>query len=94
MVHAGTDPYGNDELTAVHVTVPAHVQTRGTTAKPSQSLRRSPVTMHVPADVAVLDGDEITWCGRALRAMGDAAYQLDLFTGRPVYGEVELEAVS
>ncbi|QXJ19612.1 hypothetical protein AGRA3207_000174 [Actinomadura graeca] len=94
MVRAGADPYGNDEVTAVEVNVAAHVQTRGNTAKPSQSLRRAPVTMHVPADVTVFDGDEITWAGRKLRVLGDVTHQLDLFTGAPAYGEVELEAVS
>ena len=94
MVRTGTDRYGNDQTSPVEVVTAAHIQARGNTATPEQSLRRTPVMMLVPADVQVLDGDEVDWSGRRLRVMGDATFQLDIFTGRPAYGEVELEAVS
>lgn len=94
MVRVGADPYGNDELAPVPVTVAAHVQTGGNTASPTASLRRAPLTMFVAAETAIGDGDEIDWSGRTFRVMGDATYQLDILTGHPAYGEVELEAVS
>ncbi|WP_242883979.1 hypothetical protein [Actinomadura litoris] len=94
MVPTATDRYGNDQVSPVAVETRAHIQTRGNTATPEQSLRHAPVLMVVPADCEVRDGDEIDWSGRTLRALGDVTYQLDLFTGRANYGEVELQAVS
>jgi hypothetical protein len=94
MVTVGVDRYGNDTRAPVEVQTRAHIQARGNTATPEQSLKRAPVTMLVPADCVVADGDEVDWSGRTLRALGDVTRQLDLFTGRATYGEVELEAVS